>query len=177
MLYTEGGEQLVALGKRFNSSGKPGGKYRAELRKAIRKAAKPAINDVKRAIKAIPIRGEKSARGGGYKQRQAHRTIKTHRGLRGRIASATGLQYKDGPRSAAVKIRINSSALPKDQRTLPRRLDSLEGWRHPLFGNKKHWYAQRGQPYWEVTLRKHGPKVLHDVIEAMETTAKHIAEG
>lgn len=191
-----GAEQLGSLAKRLKDAGE-GKALRKELLKAIRAGAKPALADTRKAIRAIPITG---ARGGGRKQRQrtaygdasarlqkdtgdpfgiidkeerAWARAKKGAGLRDSIARSLRLNVKTGSRSAQVRIEVDSSKLPEDQRSLPRHLDNPKGWRHPTFG-KKPWVAQKGRPWFEVTIRKHLPAMRAHILKAMDDVAAKI---
>ncbi|WP_084963756.1 hypothetical protein [Thermoactinospora rubra] len=197
-----GSEQLGDLAKRLKGAGDQGKGLRKELLKAIRTAARPALQDTRRAVRTIPVTG---SRGGGRKQRETKAfrdrfdrvldrasddelgsdeleaqeakiqdRARRGSGLRDTIARSLRLVTKTGSRSARVRIEVDASKMPQDQRTLPRHLDSEKGWRHPVFGNRKKWVHQRGQPWFEVTIRRHAPKVRNDILKAMDDIADKI---
>lgn len=175
-LSVSGQAELKALSFRLKTAAK---ELRPELRKAIKKAAGPAVRDVQEAARTIPVRG---ARGGGYLSRAVHHASRSKRklagghGLRASIARATRADIKISgePR---VTIRTYGRYLPQDQRHLPRYLDREKGWRHPVFGDRENWAAQFGAPWFAHTLKKHGPKVRGEVLDAMRRTAEKIAGG
>ncbi|MGW0805947.1 hypothetical protein [Nonomuraea sp. NPDC002799] len=196
-----GAEQLGGLAKRLKDAGPEGKKLRKELLKAIRTGAKPALADTRRAVRSIPVTG---ARGGGRKRREqeafsrafdpihdrasedemasdefadketrAKNRARKGAGLRDTVARSLRLTVKTGSKSARVRIEVDSSKMPEDQRTLPKHLDNPKGWRHPTFGNEP-WVTQKGQPWFEVTIRKHLPAVRAHVLKAMDDIAKKV---
>ncbi|MFI6296704.1 hypothetical protein ACIBEJ_34300 [Nonomuraea sp. NPDC050790] len=179
----QGAEQLGELAKRLKAAGNDGKKLRKELLKSIRAGAKPALADTRRVVKTIPVVG---ARGGGRKAREGHqfdrskgdegkRRDRARRGagLRDTVARSLRLVVKTGSRTPLVRIEVDASKLPEDQRTLPRHLDSKRGWRHPTFG-REPWVDQRGRPWFAVTIRKHLPAMRTRVITAMNDIAKKV---
>ncbi|MEU8270826.1 hypothetical protein AB0B89_27170 [Sphaerisporangium sp. NPDC049002] len=176
-----GADQLYELNKRLKGADR---KLTSKLRKAVRDGAKPAVVATKAAVKAIPVTG---SRGGGGSARQFHhferskakdenkRRAKARRqsGLRTTIAAAIKLDIKTGSKTAAVRIVVDESKLPPDQRTLPRHLDDPKGWRHPTFG-RDPWVAQKGRPWFETTIRKHLGTVRTSILRAMDELAKEI---
>lgn len=165
------------LSKRLRTAGARGKGLRANLRKQIVEAGRPAVEDVKQAVLAIPI----TSHGGGTAQRRGYNvgrasTARAKKsagrrgsGLRQTIASATRMQIT----AKGIRIVVNSSRLPENQRTLPRKLDSAKGWRHPTFG-KSPWVNQKGKPYFGVTIKKHAPSVRRGVLKAMDDTRREI---
>ncbi len=153
---------------------------RKQLRKKIADAGKPVLSDVQAAVRDMPV----TSRGGGRKQRRRYNVVRatTARakaaaerrgsGLRATIASATKLQIT----ARGVRFVVQSSKLPVDQRTLPRHLDNPKGWRHPTFGRRGEgdWVAQRGRPYFAVTIRKKAPAFRRAIVVAMEEIRREL---
>lgn len=65
-----------------------------------------------------------------------------HTGLRARIAAGVGVRKGISIKGSAY-FRIYSDVNDPSERPIPRGLDQAPGWRHPLFGNKNHWYQSR----------------------------------
>lgn len=159
------------LARRFRQAGRDD--LRKKLRQRITEAGKPAVEDVKTAVRELQVT---SSHGGGGMQRSRfkagkarsersrERILRKGRGLRASIASATRLQIT----AKGVRIVVNSNALPEDQRSLPRHLDSPKGWRHPVFGNREHWVSQKGGPYFAETIKKKAPAFRKAIVEAMQ---------
>lgn len=198
-LKITGAEQLAALAKRLKGAGNDGKKLRKELLKGIRDAARPALADTRKAVRTIPVVG---VRGGGRRQRERHKAgqaldriykrvddldfeelvaaeesakarAKRGTGLRDSVARSLRLVTKTGSRIPLVRIQVDASKMPPDQRTLPKHLDSKTGWRHPTFG-KDPWVKQVGQPWFSVTIERHAPAVRARILKAMDDIADKI---
>lgn len=184
-LKITGAEQLAALAKRFKEAGPKGKDLQKELRKAIRTGAKPALVATRTAVKTIPVVGVKQS--GGHKAREEHtfnrskskdeakRRARAQRvsGLRQTVAAAVQLKVATGSRQPRVRIFVDEARMPEDQRTLPKHLDSKNGWRHPTFG-KSPWVKQYGKPWFETTIRDHLDKVRATILKAMDDIADKI---
>ncbi|WP_219512720.1 hypothetical protein [Nonomuraea ceibae] len=196
-----GAEQLGALAKRLKSAG-DGKALRKELLKAIRTGAKPALADTRQAVRNIPVTGargggrrqrenaqfrdsfgkvldraDESELGSDElvaKEERARARARRGSGLRDSVARSLRLNVKTGSRTARVRIEVDAAKLPEDQRSLPRHLDNPKGWRHPRFGDRRHWYPQKGRPWFEVTIRKHLPALRAHVLKAMDDIANRI---
>lgn len=158
------------LAKKLRQAGRKD--LRKELRQKITEAGRPVLDDVKAAARDIPV----TSRGGGRAQRRKYNVERatTDRakasaarrgsGLRATIAAATKLQVT----AKGVRFVVQSSKLPPDQQSLPRHLDSERGWRHMVFGNRDVWVAQKGRPYFAVTIKKRAPAFRRAILTAME---------
>lgn len=183
-ISTKGAEEFRALAKRLREAGRKD--LRKELRTKINEAGRPVLDEVRAAVRALPVSG---GRGGGTKQRlsfleerskgskrkavtsvRAERNRRRRAGLRASIASATKLQIT----AKGVRFVVNSNRLPVDQRTLPRHLDSPKGWRHPVFGDRDKWVHQHGKPYFGATIKKNAPKFRQAIFAAMDEIQKDI---
>jgi hypothetical protein len=145
---------------------------RAALRKQIANAGRPVLDEVKAAVRTLPV----TSRGGGTAQRRKYNVgrASTERakasagrrgaGLRTSIASATRLQVT----AKGVRFVVNSARLPESQRSLPRHLDSEKGWRHPVFGDTHTWVHQKGKPYFATTIKRKAPAFRRAILDAME---------
>jgi hypothetical protein len=131
---------------------------RKEMTGAITKIAKDGIlPDVKASVKG----GRSGARGGGYKARgqfaMEKSTAKNRERAAAKAAAGAGLRdtiargvevsnRASGPR-AGVRIIHRTSALPPDQKSLPRHMNRGR-WRHPVFGDREAWVTQTFTPGW-----------------------------
>lgn len=181
-IVVRGADQMERLAKELKAADK---KLATRMRKSIRDGVRPAVTDVKKTVTALPVTG---ARGGGSKARmeqhlsrvkdptsdKARLRAERRSGLRKTIAASVKTDIRDGGKRAGVRIIVDASKLPADQRTLPKHLNSKRGWRHPLFGNRKRWYAQRGAPWFEPPIRRHVRKIRRTLLVAMEEMAKEI---
>jgi hypothetical protein len=121
---------------------------RKEFLGAVRKAVKPAILDVKeKAVEDLP-------RAGGLNQFVKKSTI----GVRTRTSGAS-----TGVRVVARKAGHDLAAI--DQGRL----------RHPLFGNRHHWYGQDVHPgFFSETIRRHAPEAQAELVKVMEQFLERI---
>jgi hypothetical protein len=151
---------------------------RLGLNKAIRTAAVPVVVHLKTEVMSITSKVDgKSGSSSGETARAQHagsRKIQAGRshGLRATIARAIQVKVTSvGPR-ASVRIRVDASQLPADEKTLPRALDSAKGWRHPVFGHDA-WVHQTGKPWWHRTILEHEAQFREAITKAMrEVVAK-----
>ncbi len=128
-----------------------------EVRKALRDAARPAAEDAKRRVRAIPVHGRK------------------HSGLRSRVAR--GVQVQAGV-SRGLGVRIVTGMAKPSERKLPLYLDDPRGWRHPVFGNRHVWVHQAtGGSWFRATIAEHRPQIEHDVRQVLEEAANMIANA
>ena len=150
-----------------------------EMTRSMRATAKPAQQDAQRAVRSLHSAG---VRGGGGQQRRAFTESRARklteatkrrafrgRGLRTTTASALRTVVRTGARSAVVRIEVNKSRMPRDQRELPGHMDTGK-WRHPVMGNKKVWVTQTAAPpgWFSDTVPRHGPRMrdqAYDVID------------
>lgn len=173
------------LAKRLRKAGKKD--LKAKLRKQITEAGRPVLDEVKAAVRDLPV----TSRGGGGKRRQQFnafraeeaarragkdtgaaigRGLRKAHGLRASIASATKLQIT----AKGVRFVVQSAALPPSQRTLPRHLDSAKGWRHPVFGDREVWVEQKGRPYFGATIKKRAPAFRRAIVQAMNEISNEL---
>lgn len=184
----QAGQQFRDLSKRLRQAGRTD--LRKNLRKAIQDAGKPAVAATQDAVRSIPITSEglgsrvgdfrvpANSRGGGQKQRRQHkaessrtekarqRALKRGGGLREAAARTVRIQIT----TRGIRIISDSKAMPANQRTLPKRLDSPKGWRHPVFGNRQVWVTERGKPWFGATIQQHAPEFRAAVVDAMDLT-------
>lgn len=178
-----GAEQLGALARRLRSAGGEGKQLRKELLKAIRSGAKPALTDTRKEVRTIPVTG---VRGGGRKAREEHQfgrskgdegrrrtRARKGSGLRDTVARSLRLVVKTGSKTPRVRIEVDASKMPEDQKTLPRHLDSAKGWRKPTFGHDP-WTTQHGRPWFSVTIERHAPAVRASILNAMDDIANKV---
>jgi hypothetical protein len=157
-----GADQLDALSRSLKAAGNK------ELPKAMRKrltaATKPIVQEIRAAALEIPSEGRHSS---------AHdsRSAMSKRGNSGslRAALARGVQSKvtTSGRDTSVGIKLNASKLPADQRELPKLVEGLKPWRHPLYGDKEHWYPQAAHPFFFRTVRARETAVQREVAQVL----------
>ena len=95
-------------------------------------AIDPVVNRAQAAVMRVDVQGGPAG----------------HTGLRGRVSAGVGVRKGVSTKSTAY-FRIYTSMAEQSESPIPRGLDSPKGWRHPLFGNKNHWYQSRPtKPGW-----------------------------
>ena len=172
----EGGERLERLALDLRAVGR--GDLRKELNKELRGVANPIRDDLRSAIQSVNVKG---VRGGGSKQRLAFESASgpkraKARGLRASIARSVETKVTLSGRRTGVRIRVNPMKLPPDQRALPRLIDRGE-WRHPVFGNREVWAAQKGSPWFYVTIRPHADLARKKVEAVMGEIRRRLEES
>lgn len=157
----DGTQRLKKLSRELKAAGR--GDLRREMRKEIREAGKPVVEDVRRAVMAVDVT---SSRGGTAPP-------DTSTGLRARVARATGLSIT----ANGIRIRVSGRRMGGDARLakyLDASLGSYARWRHPVFGNRDVWVEQRGEPYFFNTIRNHTRDFRKAIDDAMAKTAAKI---
>lgn len=171
------GKGFADLNKKLKGAEKS---LRTELNKAIRDSTKPAVADLKAAVMAIDSKVTgKSGVGSGEVSRAIHAGSgkiqrKRSHGLRATIARSIQTKITTSGSRTGVRIRIDGTKLPADQQKLPKALDSANGWRHPVFGNKSVWVTQKGQPWWAVTVNKHRDDIRAKIRAAIDSTVSKL---
>ncbi len=196
----EGTDELRDLIAKLREAGDK--KVLNALRRGIRKAGKEATDDVARVVRGLNIEGHplladaakrrttgKGSRGGSGAMVRLSYDVRRSKGdlgraitramgragLRDTIARALTMQISGGKTSASVRIKVNSKALPEDQRSLPRHMEKGT-WRHPVFGDRDTWVNQTSTPDWfKGTLRKHAPAVRSAINAEVSAEMRKVA--
>lgn len=135
-----------------------------ELRKTLRNEAKNIKAEQSKAVKGLASKGSS---GGGHTSRAAsgflssvgknaskanERTLARAirgSGLRDSAARALKIEYRERATARrpflGIRVRMSSSALPADQRRLPKHMN-YGRWRHPVYGNDNRWVTQTALP-------------------------------
>ncbi len=178
----EGTDELRDLAKRLKDAGNK--KTLNALRKGIRRAAGPAVQDVATTVSGLSISGEKAegqragGRGSARIRRLTYDVLKSkgqltrvlerarsRSGLRATVARSLTTQIAASGRSASARIKVDQNKLPPNQRKLPYWMEKGH-WRHPIFGNKERWAGQNSTPDWfNGTLRSHQDNVREAIRE------------
>lgn len=177
--------QLRELSKQLRAGGES--EILKELRKAVRDAGKPVVEEVRNAWRTMSIRGDQKSlgvfaptRGGGRKQRIEHATqrmsLRTaqrkYGGLRESVASATRLRNL----SRGVTIEVDRSRFPAGWTNIAQDLESRRGWRHPVFGDKNTWVSEYGGPTFYPTCRRNQQTFHEAITSAMEAAKRKLEE-
>jgi hypothetical protein len=148
-LQVLGAEQLHALSKRLKEAGRKD--LRRELYKALNRATKPARERVKRDLPTyLPD---------GYA-----RDLGRDLSLRTRIR---------GGRDPGVSI--TAKARKKNREIY--RLNRDGELRHPLFGNRRHWFGQQVKPeFFTEPIRQDADQIAAALVEGLGNIADKIAD-
>jgi len=149
-------------------------KILAKMKKELKKAAKPAAEDSKSAVRSIPSTG--------------HHAIpnapRPRIGLRESIAQSIKISFRATKKQSGVFIRVDAKQFSMlslaGGRTgtklgkLPRYVDGrIKRWKHPVFGQNmdkpEKWVTQKTKPFWfEKSINKHKPEFQLAVQRAVE---------
>lgn len=119
--------------------------------KALREEAEKKAEEARMKVRALPAPGPK------------------HTGLRERVAQ--GVEVKDG---GVGDVEVSAS-LPGSEAIIPLGLDRPEGWRHPLYGNRKHWYSNPGYSWFRETFENGENDFEKQLDQALDRMAEEIA--
>lgn len=185
MITSNGGKDFLDLAKKMRAAGTTGKKVRKAATQALQAAMKPVVADLQEAVRNVQTKGvhghgsrarerfdqaaearrvaKAAARG---KTARARRGAAVATGLRSRIAHGVKSRVQWSGHRYGARVYVDTSGLPQSQRNLPKHLNKAEGWRHPVWGNRKNWVQQTGHPWWEPTIERHLPAMRR----ALETT-------
>lgn len=166
-----------------------------EVRSEIRKEGGKIKAAQKGAVMGLSVKGG-GRRGSGAKTRFLHAArinvgnvesmslsgSQTRRGLRATsLRAAAGntlaLEVREKPsarvRSAGVRIRMRSSAMPGDQAKLPKHMN-YGRWRHPVFGSTADWVEQTATPsgWFDDTFNRMRPAAAFAIQQAIVNAFK-----
>lgn len=177
-----GGEDFKRLGQRFRAMGRDGAEMRKTLTKTVQKHLDVIVREQKAAALGMDVKGVK---GRGTSRRQAFhqsaalrgkkvRARKGGYGLRAAVAQGIKGKVSYSGRKLGARISVETSHLPPSQRNLPKHLDNPRGWRHPVWGNRKVWVRQVGEPYFSEPIERHQAEVRRDIRAAVDDLLRRI---
>ncbi|WIF20508.1 hypothetical protein SEA_JFLIX2_17 [Rhodococcus phage Jflix2] len=145
-----------------------------EVQKALTEANRQLPRDFKNSVNEVARGLRDEAR---YQALQKFTGRKGHTGLRRKVAAGvTIIQIDSG-------VKIITSMPEEDEAIIPRGLDGVRGWRHPVFGHKDRWVRQtQGADSWflETMRRGHEPlrnrlvRNINDTIEKIDDAGRGI---
>ena len=109
-----------------------------QFRREVRAVAAPFVPAVRASIAAIPVKGTSGSTG-----------------LRKRLQKATRLKVKTTGHEAQVAVLVDSARMPDGEKALPKDMEGLQRWRHPVFGHEP-WKTQEPHPYFFRAVRPLG---------------------
>ncbi|WP_329311710.1 hypothetical protein [Streptomyces sp. NBC_01262] len=157
-----GSGQLLELQRRLRAAGHEN--LRSSLQRRIRRAAEPLRDDLQSAVRGLNIRGQGGSGRGGRSP--------TTRPLRATIADAIRISVRTTG-TVGARVWIDRSALPPDMRAMPNKLNDGR-WRHPVFGNRRRWATQYASPWWEITIRRHTPRMEREVARVLDDVQRRL---
>lgn len=163
---SNGGADFRELGRRFRAAGEGGAAMRKALTKRVKGILDVIVSEQKRRVTSMKVKGtggRGSRRRAQFHAARSKRKSRHGHGLRTTIASGITSKVSYSGYKIGARISVQGNKLPQSQRTLPRRLNSKKGWRHPLFGNRQHWYTQHGEPYFDEPIERHKKDVRREV--------------
>lgn len=126
----------------------------------LKAIARPAAEQAKARVRAMPSRSTGRRRGGS---------------LRSKVASKVVVRVSTGGRRPGVRVTVMKSGMPRGFRNAPQRLNRRTGWRHPVFG-RDVWVVQLGAPGWfDETMIATRAGARRAAVAAMEAMRDRIA--
>lgn len=183
-----GTAEFRELARKLKAAGQ--NKIARELNRALKQSAGPIVDEAKRNVRALQIKGEGDGGGGSITRRggSSARLARTRvalgrkknlsearklaiyrklRGLRDTVANAVSAKTTVTARSASLRVRAAQAKMPQDQRKLPRHLNR-GAWKHPVFGNRRRWVRQTAPPAWfDDAGRTKGPQAQDNAIKTV----------
>lgn len=154
-----GGHQFRDLVRTLRATGR--GDLKKELNKDIREAAKPVVQDVKRAALALPDRSKARRKDG--------------KSIRQEIANAVQLSI----RQDGVRIIVNKKKLPADSVSMAHAFEK-GSWRHPVHAKPTEtrgqwtWVVQKGKTWFKPTVAASETRFRRAVLDTIDRVAKQI---
>ena len=162
LLRIENGEALRRVARDIRQF-EDGREMRKRLRAELKSAVTPIVQAEKRAVLALPSKGQSSRRG--------------RRSLRRDIARATQARIRmSGPRAGAL-VWVNPRRMPPGKANLPGYLEGVrpfQRWRHPVFGDTDTWVTQQPRPWFYRTAARYENDVERAAVRAIESIATEI---
>lgn len=138
------------------------------VQKALTEADRQLPRDFKQSINDVARGLRDAARAAALNEPS---TGKGHTGLRARVAAGVSIMQIPGG------VRIITSMPESDEAIIPRGMDNVRGWRHPVFGRKSNWVVQHsGSDSWfmETMGKGHEPlrnRLIRDINDAAQKIA------
>ena len=148
-----GGEHMSAIIKALEAVGD--GELAVELKKELRKAARPMVPKIRAAIDRIPSKHDGT--------------------LRSEMKAATRAQFRSSGNQAGITLRVDGRKMPAGKRSLPAYMEGTKPrWRHPVFGNPEVWVSQPDHSFFYKTVTPFGVEVKKEIDAVAERIAKKL---
>lgn len=157
-LGVENIEGLDALVRAIRAE-EDGKQLRKDLAKNMREALKPGAQQAKNSIMAmVSVKGATPS-------------------LRTSIAKKIRPEVKLGGHWSGARVKAFKTKNIRGFPNAPKRTNRASGWRHPVFGNRDVWVAQRGKLEWFDRSFRGRENIYNEAVaEAMEDMARRIAD-
>lgn len=134
VLVDSGDLKVISKAMRGHADGK---RLRKELTAELKAAAQPLVPRVQAAWRSAPAH-----------QGRRSRSRAAQPDLRDLLARSTWVQARLTGKEAGVRIRSDGRKMPSGMRSLGGYAEGIRRrpWRHPVFGNRQVWVAQRPFP-------------------------------
>lgn len=181
-IKVQGQENLRRAATRIREAGRTD--LRREMVREMKAAGEEILVDQRAEVRGLAVSGQPFYRSGMRQVRGADgavRQVPVRRrpntrstGLRDQVARSLTLEVKTAG-SPRVTFVAKRERMPAGKESLPRHLDNPKGWRHPVFGNREMWVAQKGGSwFWPPIKRK--IRVFRQRIDQAVTTVVDIIE-
>jgi hypothetical protein len=135
---------------------------RTQLRKELRRTGGRLLKEEKRAVRALPSKGQNARRGLPSTRRQ--------------VARATQLRVRTAGARAGVVVWVNPKKMPAGKQSVPGYMEGVrpyQRWRHPVFG-RDTWVTQRPTPWFYSTASRYGGEAQRAAVRAIDRYAREI---
>lgn len=95
-----------------------------------------------------------------------------HTGLRKKVAA--GVEVIDRGEGG---VRVTTTMPKPSEGIIPRGLDRIKGWRHPLFGSKDHWFSNPGYDWFLSTFSHDADGFEKELDKVLEKAAHDVADA
>lgn len=165
-----GAEDLRRLAARLREAGR--NDLRRELATAVKAAGEPTVAALRAKLSTLRIRGfTKPGR-----KRPYTRPAGPH-ALRATLAASIGMTVTMTPNGAKVTVTTGRGGLPANLATMPKRLDSARGWRHPVQGNREVWVKQLAGPWWWSAIEPNIKRFREEINKAIDRVTEKLERG
>lgn len=152
-------QALAALGRALAAEA-DGKALRRELAANLRKAVEPAKQAAVGELMSMATGG------------MAH----GEEPLRVAVARQVKAEARLSGRSTGVRLKAMKKRMPREFHNAPKRLNSVKGWRHQVFG-RDVYVEQTGKPGWfDDPIAQDKDEYRQAVLDAMESMAQRISE-
>ena len=148
------------------------------LQKRIRNLAEPIAREVRAAALHIPVDPQDTRQRLGKKALERGERL----GLRAGLAASVEVRTRSGKSNPGVRIVVSRSVFAKQtgkSARIPRAIEGLRRrrLRHPLFGNREHWYDITPKPFLLRTVLPRKGEVRDAIlVEYMDTFKRVLAK-